>query len=354
MVRPRYNQSHIAERQHVFRDVHGRVQQNDQGEAIIGAPVDGDSIVKRHFGNIAYGTQIAIGIEQLLHPQIGAAVEYTQKFWNNPYNRVAVSMDPIMAVVYADDPYVAGDRVRQFHEQINGRDHKGRRFNALDPTAFYWAHETFRRGVQNLAEHYSQETFADEQRRQLQHESATWFSYYGMPMNMVPASYEANVEYRRSVVENVLEMNPSAERAIDLAVNRQPPRPESVPKAVWPLAKLALIPVTEAMSLITIGELPEEIRHKFGIPFSKDDQKHLDDIRNVIKTFEAPIPDPLQYATVYDAIRRDRGGHDETLIDAITYSGLTIGKEVARRTVIPLLRNAQQSVNSIRAIIERK
>ncbi|MCA9335233.1 DUF2236 domain-containing protein, partial [Candidatus Saccharibacteria bacterium] len=292
------------------------------------------------------------GIEQLLHPQIGAAVEHTQKFWNNPYNRVAVSMEPIMAVIYADDPYAAGDRVRQFHERINGKDHLGRKFNALDLEAFYWAHETFRRGVQNLVEQYSQETFADEQRRQLQHESATWFSYYGMPMNMVPESHEANVEYRRFMVENVLEMNPSAERAIDLAINRQPPRPESVPRAVWPLAKLALVPVTEMMSLITIGELPEDIRQKFGIPFSKDDQKHLDDIRNVIKTFEGPVPDPLQYLPVYDAIRRDRIDQRETFVDTVTYTGLTLGKEVARRTIVPFVKGAQQSAKTIRSILK--
>ncbi|MCA9334921.1 hypothetical protein KC953_02145, partial [Candidatus Saccharibacteria bacterium] len=68
MVRPRYSQSNIDERQFTFVDGHGRVQENDKGEVIIGSPLDANSIVKRHFGNIAYGTQIAIGIEQLLHP----------------------------------------------------------------------------------------------------------------------------------------------------------------------------------------------------------------------------------------------------------------------------------------------
>ncbi|USN96088.1 MAG: DUF2236 domain-containing protein [Candidatus Nomurabacteria bacterium] len=352
MAHPRYGiQASESERQFLIVDRHGDPVVNDRGEELIGAPLDGDSIVKRKFGKVAYGTQIGIGIEQLLHPQIGAAVEHTEKFWKNPYNRVAVSMDPIMAVVYADDPYAAGDRVRQFHERINGKDYMGRKFNALDPEAFYWAHETFRRGVQNLAEQYSLESFTDADREQLQLESATWFSYYGMPMNMVPADYGANLEYRKYMIDNVLEMNPSAERAINLALDRTPPRPESVPKAAWPLAKLALMPVTELMSLLTIGELPADIRTKFGIPFTKDNQKRLNELRNIIKTFEGPLPDPLQYLTVYDAVKRDRGGEHKNMVDHVTHTGIAAGKEVVKRIVFPVFKKAQQSAESIRSFV---
>lgn len=328
-----------SERDFLIVDRHSNPVVNNEGQELVGAPLDGDSIVKRNFGRIAYGTQIAIGIEQLLHPQIGAAVEYTNKFWRNPYNRVAVSMDPIMAVVYADDPYAAGDRVRQFHERINGTDHMGRKFNALNPGAFYWAHETFRRGVQNFAEEYTPEGLTNAGRQQLQRESTTWYSYYGMPMDMVPADYAANLEYRASMVENVLEMTPSAERAINLALERKPPRPESVPKAIWPFARLALLPVTEMMSLVTIGELPADIRRKFGIPFSKSDQKHLDEVRTVVKAFEAPLPSPLQYPTVYDAVKRDRGGEHKNIVDHAMYAGMSLGKEVAKRTVLPFMRS---------------
>ena len=353
MARPRYAQANETERRFAIVDSRGRHVINDDGEKIVGAPLDNRSIVKRKLGNIAYGTQISIGIEQLLHPQIGAAVEHTKKFWRNPYNRVAVSMEPIMSVVYADDPYAAGERVRHFHERIAGTDYQGRKFNALDPNAFYWAHETFRRGVQNLAENYSPEQCTDADRQQLQYESATWYSYYGMPMNMVPANYDANLAYRRHMVDNVLEMNPSAERAINMAIDRRPPRPDIAPKTIWPLARLALLPVTEMMSLMTIGELPEDIRNKFGIPFSKSDQEHLDDIRNVVKTFEPPLPSAMQYATVYDAVLRDRGGGYETPVDYIAHTGLTVGKEVAKRTVVPLFKQTQRAVTAVQSLYRR-
>ncbi|MCA9340556.1 MAG: DUF2236 domain-containing protein, partial [Candidatus Saccharibacteria bacterium] len=206
----------------------------------------------------------------------------------------------------------------------------------------YWAHETFRRGVQNLAEQYSLEQFTDANREQLQLESTTWFSYYGMPMTMVPADYAANQEYRKHMVDTVLEMNPSAERAINLALDRRPPRPESVPKVAWHMAKIAMIPVTEMMSLITIGELPVEIRDKFGIPFSNSDQRRLDEIRTTIKAFEQSLPDPLRYLTVYDAVRRDRGGEDKNVVDRVAYTGISLGKEIAKRTVVPIFQKARQ------------
>lgn len=341
MPKPRYEvrPEDTYGREFFFRQTSdGQLVTNDQGELIIGSPLDHESIVKRKFGKMAYGTQISIGLEQLLHPQIGAAVEHTGKFWSNPYNRVAISMDPIMAVVYADNPYVAGSYVQHLHQGISGKDHNGKKFNALNPDAFYWAHKTFERGVENYAEHYSPELFTDADREQLQHESATWYSYYGMPMNQVTTDYASHLAYREHMVNDVLEMNPSAERAIDMALSHNPPRPENVPRVMWSLAKVAMMPVTEIMSTLAIGELPQDIRDKFGIPFSKDDQKLLNNIRTVVKAFEDPLPAPLQYLTVYDAVRRDRGGEHGSIVDHMAHTGISLGS-TAVATTIQRVRN---------------
>ena len=262
MSRPEYGilrEANDTSREFLIIDQMGRPVINDAGMELIGAPLDNRSITKRELGDLKYGTQISIGLEQLLHPEIGAAVENTGKFWTNPYNRVAVSMDPIMAVIYAKDPRAAGARVRDFHKGIHGVDHQGRKFNALSPDAFYWAHSTFHRGVQNAADQYARRPLNDFEREQLQLESTTWYSYYSMPMNMVPADYEANVAYRKNIIDNVLEMNPSAERAISMALERNPPRPDVIPKAAWMLARTAMMPVTEIMSLLSIGDLPTDI-----------------------------------------------------------------------------------------------
>lgn len=331
MSRPEYEtlSSNDISREFLIVDRYGRPVVNDDGVELIGAPLDSQSITKRELGDLKYSMQISIGLEQLLHPEIGAAVEHTGKFWSNPYSRVAVSMDPIMAVVYAKDPRAAGNHVRNLHKGIHGLDHQGRKFNALSPDAFYWAHNTFHRGVQNSAEHYTVRSLDDADREQLQLESTTWFSYYGMPMNMVPADYGANVAYRRYMVDNVLEMNPSAERAISMALDHNPPRPEIVPRAVWFLAKAAIMPVTDVMSLLSVGELPADIRDKFNIPFSKNDQKRLDDIRNAAKVFWNALPDSVRYyPSAYDDVLRERNGQHKSRIDQAVYLGTTAAKNV--------------------------
>lgn len=334
MSRPEYEtlaSDNDSSREFLIVDRYGRPVMNDDGVELIGAPLDSHSITKRELGDLRYGMQISIGLEQLLHPEIGAAVEHTGKFWSNPYSRVAVSMDPIMAVVYAKDPRAAGNHVRNLHKGIHGLDHQGHKFNALSPDAFYWAHNTFHRGVQNGAEKYTVRSLNDADREQLQLESTTWYSYYGMPMNMVPADYAANVAYRRHMVDNVLQMNPSAERAISMALDRQPPRPESLPRAVWFLAKTAIMPVTEVMSLLSIGELPADIRRKFNIPFSHSEQKQLDALRDATKVFWSALPDAVRYyPSAYEDARRERNGRHKTHIDHM----ISLGTYAAKNAVI--------------------
>ncbi len=329
MSRPEYETLATSEKSREFLivDGYGRPVINDDGVELIGAPLDSRSITKRELGDLKYGMQISIGLEQLLHPEIGAAVEHTGKFWSNPYSRVAVSMDPIMAVVYAHDPRAAGNHVRNLHKGIHGIDHAGRKFNALSPDAFYWAHNTFHRGVQNSAEKYTTKSLDDMGREQLQLESTTWFSYYGMPMNMVPADYSANVVYRRNMLNNVLEMNPSAERAISMALDRRPPRPESLPRAVWFMAKTAIMPVTEVVSLLSIGELPADIRAKFNIPFSRSEQQQLDGLRDATKVLWNALPDAVRYyPSAYEDARRERNGRHKSRID----HAISLGTQAAK------------------------
>ena len=332
-----------SERQFLITDRYGRPVVNDDGEEILGAPVDGESITMRELGKMWYGVNLGIGVMQLMHPEIGAAVDHTGKFWKNPYSRVAVSLDPIMNVVYADDPRAAGARVRDMHKRIAGVDAKGRHFNALSPDAFYYAHHTFDYGTVNSATHYNRQPLTDEDREQMHLESNTWYSYYSMPMNMVPADYGAKLAYRQKMIDEVLEMTPAAERALNLALDRKPPRPENVPKAAWMLAKVALVPVTEIMTTLTVGEMPAEIRQKFDIPFTKEQEMLRDTIRATVRTFDGAVPDPLKYLTVYNSLQRERGGKHKNWRDGLIHK--------ASSTVIDLASTTVDRANAVRSRI---
>lgn len=331
MNQPRFHTSREYDRQFLILDQNNDVVVNDDGEPLVGSPLDERSHTLRHFGKWSLSAEAGIGLMQLADPEIGAAVDHTGKFWRNPYKRIAVSMEPILAVVYADDPYSAGDRVRQFHEGIHGTDHKGRRFNALSKDAFYWAHNTFQYATETSATKYSPKRMSLEDMDQLQRESTAWYSYYGMPMGMVPVDWEANVAYRSDYIANKLEMTPALERALEMAVGRNAPPIDAVPKVIWDLAKIGIAPVMEIMSTLTVGELPKEFRDKFGIPFSHTDEIKLQAIRTAGKFVMPRLPAPAQYSPqAYDGILREYGGH-RNLVDKVTHTGLTMGRAAIER-----------------------
>lgn len=329
-------------REHLLRKTSdGSVVENAAGEVLIGSPVDADSIVKRNFGRMAYGTQISIGIQQLLHPQIGAAVEHTGKFRSNPFGRIQVSMKPIMDVVYAEDPRQAGLYVRDLHRGISGDDHKGRGFNALDTDAFYWAQETFRWGVENYVANYTRHGLNDDEKEQLMRENVTWYSYYSMPMKQVPADYAGNQAYSQDIIDNVMEMTPAAKRVVDMAVERKLPETAGVPAAAIKLAQVAMMPLTDVLSVITIGELPPAIREKFGIKFNMREQLQLRVVREAVKTIESATPKPIKFLTTYEDLRRETGGKGENLADKATRAGLILGRSAlgTARQNLALLRS---------------
>ena len=106
---------------------------------------DPDSLTWKYFGDWRGMLQGPwAGSMQNMHPQLGAAVEQFSTFPIEPWPRVLRSLYPIGGVVFDGDRAPrTGAEVRDYHTTIKGVDAKGRRFHALNPDVFYWAHSTF-------------------------------------------------------------------------------------------------------------------------------------------------------------------------------------------------------------------
>ena len=105
------------------------------------------------------------GSMQNMHPQLGAAVEEHSTFAREPWQRVLRSLYPIGGVVFdGDRAPVTGAEVREYHTTIKGVDAKGRRYHALNPDVFYWAHSTFFVGTILVAERFCGGITEDEKR----------------------------------------------------------------------------------------------------------------------------------------------------------------------------------------------
>ncbi|MDT5305885.1 MAG: hypothetical protein QOE48_1555, partial [Mycobacterium sp.] len=119
-------------------------------------PLGPDSLTWKYFGDLRTGMMgVWIGAIQNMYPELGAGVEEHSILLREPLQRVARSVYPIMGVVYDGNRAArTGAQIKQYHHTIKGVDATGRRYHALNPETFYWAHATFFMLVIKVAEYF--------------------------------------------------------------------------------------------------------------------------------------------------------------------------------------------------------
>ena len=126
------------------------------------------------------------------------------------------SLYPIGGVVFdGDRAPTTGAQVRDYHVDIKGVDDQGRRYHALNPDVFYWAHTTFFVGTIHVAERFGG-GLTEADKRQLFDEHIQWYRMYGMSMRPVPESWEEFGVYWDHMCRNVLENNHATRAVLDL------------------------------------------------------------------------------------------------------------------------------------------
>jgi uncharacterized protein (DUF2236 family) len=171
-------------------------------------PLGPDSLTWKYFGDLRTGMLgVWIGAIQNMYPELGAGVEDHSILLREPLQRVARSVFPIMGVVYDGDRAAeTGAQIRGYHETIKGVDAAGRRYHALNPETFYWAHATFFMLILKTAEYFCG-GLTEAEKRQLFDEHVQWYRMYGMSMRPVPRTWEDFCEYWERTCRNELEIN---------------------------------------------------------------------------------------------------------------------------------------------------
>ncbi|MBV8966390.1 MAG: DUF2236 domain-containing protein, partial [Mycobacteriaceae bacterium] len=195
-------------------------------------PLGPDSLTWKYFGDWRGMLQGPwAGSMQNMHPQLGAAVEQHSTFFRERWPRLLRSLYPIGGVVFdGDRAPVTGSEVRDYHVGIKGTDAQGRRYHALNPDVFYWAHSTFFVGTIHVAERFCG-GLTEDQKRQLFDEHVQWYRMYGMSMRPVPKSWEDFQEYWQRVCRDELEINQATLDIFQIRI----PKPKFVllPTPVW-------------------------------------------------------------------------------------------------------------------------
>jgi uncharacterized protein (DUF2236 family) len=251
-----------------------------------GRPLGPDSLLWQYAGD----TRIAflggtIGLLQLMHPAIGAGVLEHSNFFEDPFDRVFRSLPAILGAVYDADADDTGRWVRDQHKAITGVDAEGRRYHALDPETYWWAHATFQFMAEQVVDRFDDKRLSAAEREQLYEEGLTWYRRYGVSDRPVPATRADFQQEWDRVCAEVLETNEAVEfvlQMLDRPVRLELPPPLGVLNPVLrrgPVARALKVPVR----VTTIGGLPPMVRERFGIRWTRRDQRQLDDLELAVR-----------------------------------------------------------------------
>jgi uncharacterized protein (DUF2236 family) len=321
-------------------------------------PLGPDSLTWKYFGDLRTGMMgVWIGAIQNMYPELGAGVEQHSILLREPLQRVVRSVYPIMGVVYdGDRAALTGQQIKRYHRTIKGVDATGRRYHALHPDTFYWAHATFFMLIIKVAEYFCG-GLTEAEKRQLFDEHVQWYRMYGMSMRPVPASWEEFQQYWDRVCSEELEINQATLDIFQLRIPK--PRFVLMPTPVW---DRLFKPMVAGQRWIAAGLFEPAVREKAGMHWTAGDEVLLRVFGKLVELAFMAVPDEIRlHPRALAAYRRAQGRvpGDAPLVEAPTFVGPPrdrrgLPMHYFPRGSRPLLRSAlDPALQPARALMER-
>jgi uncharacterized protein (DUF2236 family) len=278
-------------------------------------PLGPESLTWKYFGDLRTGMMgVWIGALQNMYPELGAGVEEHSILLREPLQRVARSVYPIMGVVYDGDRAArTGEQIKRFHATIKGTDADGRRYHALNPETFYWAHATFFMLVIKVAEYFCG-GLTEAEKSQLFDEHVAWYRMYGMSMRPVPATWDDFQAYWLRVCRDELEINQATLDILSIRI----PKPWFVlmPTSVW---DQMFRPMVAGQRWIAAGLFDQAVREKAGMRWTPGDEMLLRLFGKLVEFAFIAVPDEIRlHPRALAAYRRAEGRapQDAPLVEA--------------------------------------
>ena len=271
------------------------------GELGTGAALGPESLLWRYAGDwrsMLPGS--ATGVLQLMHPGIGAAIEQHSAFFDDPFDRIYRSIPQIWATIFAPDGEQRGRALRDVHRAIKGVDGSGRRYHALDPDTFWWAHATFTWDIFRSVELFHLRPLRPAEAEQLYAETVTWYRRYGVSCRPVPGDYSAFRARLADICRHTLELTPAAARALSYRladVPGHPLGPDPVSTLLTPL-------VAPGAELLVVGCLPAEVRDRLDVTWGRAERAQFRGLCAGIRQMFRLVPGPINRRLLRDVQRR--------------------------------------------------
>ncbi len=229
---------------------------------------------------------------QVAHPVVGAGVNDHSDFRGDAWGRLLRTINSAVRFTYGDDAVAAAEaeRLRALHRRIQGVDHRGRRYHALDPAAYAWVHLTLAHLGVETRRLFGRPLSGD----QLERFYGEWRQIglrLGVSATEMPPTWSAFTVYFERMVADELEVNDAVLEVLDAV--RRPPSPAGwLPAPLW-------APVAEGAGAVqttfTLGTLPPPLRDALGVRWTAIDEGRLQAYARAVRLAGRAIPPPLRY-----------------------------------------------------------
>jgi uncharacterized protein (DUF2236 family) len=228
---------------------------------------------------------------QVAHPVVGAGVRDYSDFEQRPWNRLLRTIDYVTVLVYGGADAVAmGRRLRGLHKGFKGVREDGKPYYALEPEAYAWVHATLLETYVAGHERFGRPMRPDQKER-FYREYRGLGRLIGVRDKDLPATWPEFRTYFDETCANELVRTVSVDRVLAATQGDVPPPLPIMPDLLWRAIRL---PASRAMWLGGIGMLSPELRHLFGIDWTRRDERALERIGSVSRALTPVLPRPLQ------------------------------------------------------------
>jgi uncharacterized protein (DUF2236 family) len=267
----------------------------DRGRGV--RPLGPDSLIWRYLGDTRYAlVGRAATTLQAMHPAIGAAVADPKLsvFFKEPIARVIRSAPLILGVVY-DGPgaHDTADTLRDMHVGIKGTDDHGRRYHALDPEIFYWAHATFVYVLLEMIERLDH-PLAPADRDRLYEECCHWYRMYGLSDRPMPPDLPGFRAYVERMCERELEATPTALRGKRMFGDPATIPQDMLPRWLWRI--VAPLPIRFSI-FMSVGIMPPVVRERMGYAWTSVQERRFRRAAGALRCVWPLLPERLRYST---------------------------------------------------------
>lgn len=234
---------------------------------------------------------------QAMHPVIAEITgRYSAAFHGDPGGRAIRSVDSVLRWTYGGtEARAEGDRVRAMHQPITMKSAEtGRQISALNPEAYQWVIATGYIVNAQAGRLLVGREFTEAEKEELLRDNRRLARLLHVPMRGYPESQQEMADYFEAMIDT-LRGTPQALQLMEDMKTGKVDVPPSLPKALTPLVRAAVLPALRLNYLSVVGLLDPRLREKLGVTWSPKEERQLTRVYTAIRTAYRVLPDRLTY-----------------------------------------------------------